>query len=112
MIWMIHSHVSISALVAYWRHLSYEYDHRPLQVVRSGILVLSLRAKWAEVARRTVNKTVSDHLILPFEPFATFTPRAVLHGTVVWPDLAVNVFMRTVMWNQKSEGFFSAVYSL
>ena len=94
---VIHSHMSISALVIDHRYSPFECDHRPLKMIRSVISVLSVRAKWAGVVRRNVNKTVPNHFIFTLKTFATFTPRAALHRTVMWPPNAVDNCMRTMM---------------
>ncbi len=41
-----------------------------------------------------MNEAVVDHFIFPFEAFPTFTTGAAFNSTLVWPDLAVDIYVR------------------
>ena len=66
----------------------------PLQIIRSRILVLPIRAERTHVPRRLVHEAVSDHLVLPLEAFAAFRAGAVANGTVVRAVRRMNVCVR------------------
>lgn len=53
--------------------------------------MFSIRAKWADVARRCMYQTMSDHFIFSFEAFPIFPSWAARDGTVVWSTLRVYV---------------------
>jgi hypothetical protein len=55
--------------------------------------MFSVRTEWTNVAWRVMNKTMSDHLILPLETLSAFTSRASLYTAVVWPIRRVNIGM-------------------
>lgn len=47
------------------------YSNLPLQVVRSRILMLLVRAEGTNVSRRLMDQAVPDHLVLALEAFTT-----------------------------------------
>ena len=59
-------------------------DYIPLKIVRSWIFVLSIRTERTNISRRIMDKSMSYHLVLPFEALATFTSRATFHTAVMW----------------------------
>lgn len=62
-----------------------------LQVVRSRVFMVSLGAKWANVAWRIVYEAVSNHLVLTLESFAAFSPRTPWNWAIVRPCLRMDV---------------------
>lgn len=68
--------------------------HVPLEVVRSRILVFSIRTKWANIARRIVYQTMSNHLVLSLKAFSTFASGAAFDHAVVRPIRRMNIGMR------------------
>ena len=56
--------------------------------------MLTLRAEGTDIARRSVDEPVADHLVFPLEPFAAFGARAVRLGAVMRTILRVHVGVR------------------
>jgi len=69
-------------------------SHVALKIIRSRILVLSVRTERTDVSRRVMHKSMSDHLILSLEPFTAFSAWAALYRTVVRAIRRVNIGMR------------------
>lgn len=67
------------------------YSHVSLQVIGSGILVLLVWAKRADIAGGGMYKTVSDHLVPPLESLTARTSRAILDRAEVRPLVRVHV---------------------
>lgn len=66
----------------------------PLQIVRTWVSVLFVRTERTDIARAVMNQSMSDHLVLPLEALASFTPRTIFNRTVVVSHLAMNILMR------------------
>lgn len=82
---------------------SYKYDDvlpgkrgssLPLQIIRPWISMLLLRTKRANISRRVMHKTMSNHLILALEALSTNTPRAAWNRTIVRTLLGMYICMR------------------
>ena len=65
----------------------------PLQVIRSRVSMLAIWTERAHITRTLMNEPMPDHLVLPFEAFAAFAARALLHWTVVRPQVRVHILM-------------------
>lgn len=48
----------------------------PLEIVWSRVKRSQIRAEWALITRGNMDDSMFNHLILSFEPFATFAPQA------------------------------------
>jgi hypothetical protein len=57
--------------------------------------MLSVGAKWADIAGRRVDEAMPNHLIFALKSFSTFTARTSFDGAIVWSVLRVNIRMRT-----------------
>jgi hypothetical protein len=55
--------------------------------------MFSIRTKGTDIARRIVHEAMPDHLVLTFEPLATFAAGAAWYRAVVWSILAVDIGM-------------------
>lgn len=66
----------------------------PLKVIGSRILVFSVGTERAHVPRRVMDKTMSNHLILPLETLPTFTARTTFHATIMWSVRGMHICMR------------------
>lgn len=75
----------------------------PLQVVRTRIAVLLVKAEGTLVSRRAVDELVADHFVLALEALAALGMDAVLDGTVVGSFVGVDVCMRTGPVRNKSD---------
>jgi hypothetical protein len=64
-----------------------------LKIVRSRISMLALWTEGTYVAWAVVHQTMANHFVLALEAFTTFRAWAAGDGTVVWPTLAVDVFV-------------------
>lgn len=53
--------------------------------------MLTLRAERANVAWRLVHQAVANHLVFALEALAMLRAIALLHRTVVWPVLRMDV---------------------
>lgn len=74
-----------------------------LQIVRTGVSVVSIRAEWTHITRTVVHKPVTNHLVLAFEAFATLATRAPCDWTVMRPARTVHIRMRTEEMLAQSE---------
>lgn len=68
--------------------------HVALKVVWSWVLVLSVGAEWADVARRLVDETMPYHLILTLESFTTLSSWASVDWAVMGPSRRMYIAMR------------------
>jgi hypothetical protein len=85
-------HIPKSWIVSVLVHMMYPY--MSLKIIRTWVLVLSVRAEWAHIFGTFMDKTVSYHFVLSFETFAAFTSRTVLDRTAVRAVCEVNIAMR------------------
>ena len=69
--------------------------HSPLQIVWSGVSMLSVRAKRTDITRRVMHQAMPYHLVLTFESFSTLAARALWYWAVVRSVLTVHIPMRT-----------------
>lgn len=67
----------------------------PLQIIGSGVLVLSVWTERTHVAGGLVHETVSDHLVFTLEALPALASRAAFDGAEVRPCLRVDVGVRT-----------------
>lgn len=68
--------------------------HLPLEIVWSRASGGRIRAEWAVITLGITDKSVSySHIILCFEPFATFAPRVADVWTIMWPCRVVNFYV-------------------
>jgi len=67
-----------------------------LQVIWTWISVISIRTKRAHVTGAVVNKAVTNHLVLAFEPFAALAARTTSDRAIVRSVRAVNVGVRAI----------------
>jgi hypothetical protein len=56
----------------------------PLEIVRTRISVFPEGTEGAHITRAVVDQSVSDHLVLAFEPLASFASRAAFDRAIVW----------------------------
>ena len=66
----------------------------PLEVIRPGILVFSLRTEWTDVAWRLMDQAMPDHFVFSLEPFTAFRTAAGLDWAIMWPNLRMYVHVR------------------
>jgi hypothetical protein len=57
----------------------------PLQIVRSGVLVLTFWAERTHISWRIVDQTMPNHLVLAFKPLSSLATGTSRHWTVVGP---------------------------
>ena len=67
-----------------------------MKIVRPRIFVLLVRAERAYISWRFMNKTVSNHLIFPFEPFPAKPSMTARNGAEVRTVLRVYIRMGAV----------------
>ena len=65
----------------------------PLEVIWPRILVLSFWTERTSVSSRSVDETVPDHFVLPFETFSALPTEAPSYGTEVRPIFAMYICM-------------------
>ena len=66
--------------------------------------MLSFGTERANIARRAMHQTMTNHFIFPLEAFPTFSPRTARHGAVMGTILRMHIGMRalsSVSWIQK-----------
>jgi len=66
----------------------------PLEVIRPGVFVLSVRAEGAHITGRIVHQPVTNHLVLSLESFATFSTGTAFNWAIMRPYGRVDVGMR------------------
>jgi hypothetical protein len=66
----------------------------PLEIVGPRILVLPIRTKRTDIARRIVDKPMPNHLIFSLKAFAALTARTARNGAIVRSGGGVNIRMR------------------
>lgn len=70
------------------------YADMSLQIIGSGVLVLSVWTERTHVAGGLVHETVSDHLVFTLEALPALASRAAFDGAEVRPCLRVDVGVR------------------
>lgn len=65
-----------------------------LQVIGSRVFVFPIWTKRADVARRIMDQSVPNHLVLPLESLASLTARTSLDRAVVWTGRRMHIGVR------------------
>lgn len=73
-----------------------ELGNLPLEIIRPRVFILLVRTKRTCIARRVVNKSMPDHLILALKTLAPNAPRAPFNRAEVGAFLRVRIDMRAI----------------
>jgi len=75
--------------IAKW-NICVMYSNMSLQVIRSWVFVFTAGAVWTYIARRLMNKLMTDHFVFALEALAHFGALAAFDRAIVRTDGGVN----------------------